>query len=177
MQWKGFFFVHAPNVCYEIVYLSSYICFFHPIFSSLVFGILVTLVAWFSFFFCLPLQNVNNDYLIFSYFHNCVAKSDQKPKNEKWYERNKSPDRKALGHSSRYLKFSQRLSNAVVALRLPRDNGSYLNTNYNNVIISLSSCFGASKKMFDNFFALLYSLLIDLYQMRKTLSPVWVQVR
>lgn len=50
-----------------------------------------------------------------------------------------SPDRKALG-----LKFAQRLPNAVVAQRLPRDNGSYLNKNYNNVIISLSSCFGAS---------------------------------
>ena len=28
----------------------------------------------------LPLQNVNKDYVIFLYFHNFVAQSDQKPK-------------------------------------------------------------------------------------------------
>ena len=47
-----------------------------------VFWFLVTLVALFSFrFFCLAhlvLQNVNKDYVIFSYFCNFVAKSDQK---------------------------------------------------------------------------------------------------
>ena len=49
----------------------------------LAFGILVTLVAWFSFlFFRLAhraLQNVNKDYVIFLYFLNFHAKSDQKP--------------------------------------------------------------------------------------------------
>ena len=55
---------------------------FIPYFHLLVFGILVTLVAWFSFHFfsVLPiLQNVNKDYVIFLYFLNFVAKSDQKP--------------------------------------------------------------------------------------------------
>ena len=36
----------------------------------------------------LPLQNVNKDYIIFSYFRNSVDKSDQKTRNEKWDERN-----------------------------------------------------------------------------------------
>ena len=49
-------------------------------FRLLVFGILVTLVAGFSFCFIrlanLALQNVNNDYVMFSYFCNFVAKSD-----------------------------------------------------------------------------------------------------
>ena len=53
-------------------------------FGNFVFGFFVTLVAWFSFrFFCLAhlaLQNVNKDYVIFSYFCNFVAKSDQKRK-------------------------------------------------------------------------------------------------
>ena len=56
-----------------------------PYFCLLVFGILVTLVAWFSFlFFHLALQNVNKDYVIFLYFCNFVAKvtKNQKPKNE-----------------------------------------------------------------------------------------------
>ena len=60
---------------------------FIPYFHLLVFDILVILVAWFSFwfFFCLAhlaLQNVNKNYVIFSYFHNFVAKSDQKPKTK-----------------------------------------------------------------------------------------------
>ena len=64
-----------------LLYLT-YVSFI-PYFRLLVFGILVTLVAWFSFcfFFCLAhltLQNVNKHYIIFSYFHNFVAKSDQK---------------------------------------------------------------------------------------------------
>ena len=46
-----------------------------------VFGILVTLVAWFSFRF-FTLQNVNKDYIIFLYFCNFVTKSDQKPKTK-----------------------------------------------------------------------------------------------
>ena len=59
---------------------------FIPYFRLLVFGILVTLVAWFSFLFFrlahLALQNVNKDYIIFSYFNNFVTKSDQKPKTK-----------------------------------------------------------------------------------------------
>ena len=59
---------------------------FIPYFAFLVFGILVTIVAWFSFrFFCLAhlaLQNVNKDYIIFSYFRNFVAKNDQNPKTK-----------------------------------------------------------------------------------------------
>ena len=56
----------------------------HPIF--LVFVILVTLLCDFlSGFFRLAhlvLQNVNKDYVIFSYFHNFIAKSDQEPKTK-----------------------------------------------------------------------------------------------
>ena len=49
------------------------------------FGILVTLVFFFPFFFpsspsCLA--NVSKDYTIFLYFRNFVAKSDQKPKTK-----------------------------------------------------------------------------------------------
>ena len=60
---------------------------FIPYFCLLVFGILVTLVAWFSFRFFfrlahLALQNVNKDYVIFLYFRNFVDKSDQKPKTK-----------------------------------------------------------------------------------------------
>ena len=66
-----------------VVYVS-----FIPYFRLLVFGILVTLVVWFSFlsFFHLShlaLQNVNKDYIIFSYFHNFVTKSDRKPRTKK----------------------------------------------------------------------------------------------
>ena len=47
---------------------------------------MVTLVAWFSFCFFrlahLALQNVNKDYVIFSYFRNSIAKSDQKQKTK-----------------------------------------------------------------------------------------------
>ena len=42
-------------------------------------------VIFFPFFFCLAhlaLQNVNKDYIIFSYFCNFVAKSDQKLKKK-----------------------------------------------------------------------------------------------
>jgi hypothetical protein len=59
---------------------------FIPYFRLLVFGILVTLVAWFSFRFFLlghlVLQNVNKDYVIFLCFRNFLAKSDQKPKTK-----------------------------------------------------------------------------------------------
>jgi len=64
---------------------SKNVSFIHY-FRLLVFGILVTLVAWFSFRFFhlahLALQNVNKDYIIFSHFRNFVAKSDQKPKTK-----------------------------------------------------------------------------------------------
>ena len=58
-------------------------CFVHPIFLSFVFWYFghFSYVIFFLFFFCLAhlaFQNVNKDYLIFSYFHNFVAKSDQK---------------------------------------------------------------------------------------------------
>ena len=68
---------------------------FIPYFRLLVFGILVTLVVWFSLHFFrlahLALQNVNKDYVIFLYFCNLIAKSDQKPRTKKmrwtkqWY--------------------------------------------------------------------------------------------
>ena len=70
------------NLAITLVRFVSFI----PYFRFLVFGILVTLVA-FRFFRLahLALQNVNKDYVIFWYFPNFVAKSDQKPK---WDERN-----------------------------------------------------------------------------------------
>ena len=59
-------------------------CFFHPIFSSFGFWYFgYELRDFLSIFFRLAhlaLQYVNKDYVIFSYFHNFVAKSDQKPK-------------------------------------------------------------------------------------------------
>ena len=60
---------------------------FIPYFGLLVFGILVTLVAWFfsplfSRLAHLALQNVNKDYIIFSHFCNFIAISDQKPKTK-----------------------------------------------------------------------------------------------
>ena len=62
-------------------------CFVHPIFSSFGFWYFVhsSCVVFFPVFFCLvhlALQNVNKDYIIFLYFHNFVAKSDQKPKTK-----------------------------------------------------------------------------------------------
>ena len=54
-----------------------------PYFRLLVFGIVVALVAWFSFrISCLThlaLQNENKDYIIFLYFHSFLARSDQTP--------------------------------------------------------------------------------------------------
>ena len=65
-------------------YSKQEICvLFIPYFRLLVFGILVTLVFFLGFFLSLvhlALQNVNNDYIIFFYFLNFVAKSDQKAK-------------------------------------------------------------------------------------------------
>ena len=64
---------------FDVLLFRSY-----HIFVFWVFGILVTLVAWFSFRFFrlahLALQNVNKDYTIFLYFHNFFVKSDQKRK-------------------------------------------------------------------------------------------------
>ena len=59
---------------------------FIPYFRLLVFGILVTLVA--RFFSRLALQNVNKDYVIFSYFSNFVTKTDKKLKIKKQTEQN-----------------------------------------------------------------------------------------
>ena len=86
--------VYLTQICsrntplyYIIVYFQLWgFCFFHTIFSS--FGFLYFghfIVAWFSFRFLsvLPLQNTNKDYIIFLYFHDFVAKSNQKQKNEK----------------------------------------------------------------------------------------------
>ena len=59
---------------------------FIPYFRLLVFGILVTFVAWFSFIFfrfaTLALQNVNKDHVIFLYFCNFFAKENQEPKTK-----------------------------------------------------------------------------------------------
>ena len=51
---------------------------FIPYFHLLVFGILVTL----DFLSGFALQNVNKDYVIFPYFRNCVAISDQTQKTK-----------------------------------------------------------------------------------------------
>ena len=61
------------------------ICFVHPIFSSFGFSYFGHFSYFLSVFFhlaLLALQNVNKDYIIFSYFRNFVAKSDQKPKTK-----------------------------------------------------------------------------------------------
>ena len=60
-----------------------YFCFVHPIFSSFgfwYFGHFSCVIFFLVFFHIahLALQNVNKDYVIFSYFCNFVAKSDQK---------------------------------------------------------------------------------------------------
>ena len=72
----------AKNV---IVGLNLHDCFVHPIFSSFGFWYFghFSCVIFFLVFFRLAhlaLQNVNKDYVVFSYFRNFVAKSDQKPK-------------------------------------------------------------------------------------------------
>ena len=67
----------CTSICVPIVLFIPYFCL-------LVFGILVTLVEWFSFRFfpsypsCLA--NVNKDYVIFFYPCNFAAKNDQTPK-------------------------------------------------------------------------------------------------
>ena len=74
-----------PNAEIPFDFLMVSISFI-PYFRLLVFGILVTSVARFCFRFFslahLALQNVKKVYIIFSYFHNCVAKSDQNQKRE-----------------------------------------------------------------------------------------------
>ena len=63
-----------------------------PYFRLLVFGILVTIVVWFSLRFFrlvhLALQNVNKDYLIFLCFRNFDSKKWPQIKNKKCNERN-----------------------------------------------------------------------------------------
>ena len=86
MSFFKFYILRRPQKC-EKNYLFHSTLF---MFGSLHFGIFVfpyfghfSCVILFMFFFCLAhlsLQNVNKDYIIFSYFHNFVAKSDQKPK-------------------------------------------------------------------------------------------------
>ena len=61
--------------------------FVHPIFSSFGFWYFghFCCVIFFQVFFHLAhlaLRNVNKDYVIFSYFHNFISKSDQKPKTK-----------------------------------------------------------------------------------------------
>merc|ERR1712051_848297 len=65
------------------------ICLVRPIFSSFGFWYFrhLSCMIFFLFFFHLAhlaLQNVNKYYIIFSYFHNFVIKSDQKPKMKNW---------------------------------------------------------------------------------------------
>ena len=85
--WSNFFVTHYNFTNHFQNFQSFIYVWFIPCFHHLVFGILVTLVVWFSlrFFYCLAylaLQNVNKHYVIFLYFHNFVAKSDQKPKTK-----------------------------------------------------------------------------------------------
>ena len=66
---------------------SVFFVLFIPYFCLMAFGILVLWLRDFLFivFFCLvhlALQNINKDYVIFSYFCNFIAKSDQKPKTK-----------------------------------------------------------------------------------------------
>ena len=62
-------------------------CFIHPIFLSFGFWYFghfscMIIFLFFSRLAHLALQNVNKDYVIFSYFRNFIAKSDQKPKTK-----------------------------------------------------------------------------------------------
>ena len=58
------------------------IFFVHPIFLSFGFWYFgqFSCMIFFPYFSHLALQNVDKDYIIFSYFRNFVSKSDQKPK-------------------------------------------------------------------------------------------------
>ena len=72
-----------------------YICFVLPIFLSFVFWYFGHFSCPIFFpFFCLAhlaLQNVNKDYIIFLYFRNFIAKSDQKPKTKNGMNETKIP--------------------------------------------------------------------------------------
>ena len=95
-QWRWLIEQHLSSNNAQSSELKPYFAFqwllscvlFIPCFRLLVFGILVTLVAWLSFcFFCLAhlaLQNVNKDFCIFLTSTPKVTKN----KNEKWDERN-----------------------------------------------------------------------------------------
>ena len=78
--------IHKPRVCnvwVMFIWLLVNVSFI-PYFRILVFGILVTLVAWFSFRFFrlahLALQNVNKDYIVLLYF---ITSSPKVTKNQK----------------------------------------------------------------------------------------------
>ena len=76
-----------------------------------------------SSFFCLAhlaLQNVNKDYVIFTYFCNFDAKSDQKPKtkNEKWDEQN-IRDHFDLQMTSGEMKFALEVESVLNAVPEP----------------------------------------------------------
>ena len=84
LMWFRKTFLQFFNILVTFFWMRYFVSFI-PYFY-LFFGILVTLVAWFSFRFYrlahLALQNINKDYIIFSYFSNMVARSDQKPKTK-----------------------------------------------------------------------------------------------
>ena len=70
MSFLKSLFVHTIFLLFDFWYFGHFICMiFFPFF----------LLAL-HFALHLALQNVNKDYVIFSYFCNFVAKSDQKPK-------------------------------------------------------------------------------------------------
>ena len=79
IKWEQPYEYLVGVICHP--WIQGIIVLFILYFCLLVFGILVTLVAWFSFFFfpscpsCLAKCKQ-----MFSYFHNFVGKSDQKPK-------------------------------------------------------------------------------------------------
>jgi hypothetical protein len=84
MEWTNkiifVFIAMLLNISKQSMTIVSFIPYFH----LLVFWYFghFSCVIFFSFFFrlaYLALQNVNKDYVIFSYFHNFVGKSDQKP--------------------------------------------------------------------------------------------------
>ena len=72
----------APKAFRVTVNIAIFFLLFHSshIFGFWFFGILVTFFPLFFRLAHLALQNVTKDYVIFSYFCNFVAQSDQKPK-------------------------------------------------------------------------------------------------
>ena len=67
------FFIHTSiHVLFIPYFRFWYFGHFSCVFFFLVFSCLAHL----------PLQNGNKDYVIFSYFHNFITKSDQKPKTK-----------------------------------------------------------------------------------------------